>query len=81
MSVERINQVCYNCGVEKLHRAPGFCTWRLGVCDICGKEKDVTEPTRFNGLLTIRSREYMSAEYGDARVTLWTDPAYINNGG
>ena len=30
---------------------PGIATWHLGRCDICGKEKAVTEPRDFGHLV------------------------------
>jgi hypothetical protein len=77
MSIEMVKSVCYDCGVEKLHRAPGFCVWRLGVCDICKKETDVTEPFRFNGIRTVKTLEFVTTKVGDITNTMWGDVAHI----
>lgn len=42
--------VCADCGMKHGQHNPGIATWHLGRCDICGKEKAVTEPRDFGHL-------------------------------
>jgi len=42
--------VCGDCGIRYGRREPGVATWHMGKCDVCGKEKSVTEPRDFNHL-------------------------------
>lgn len=42
--------VCADCGMKHGRHNPGIATWHLGRCDICGKEKAVTEPRDFGHL-------------------------------
>ncbi|MCK9369990.1 hypothetical protein M0R04_08810 [Candidatus Dojkabacteria bacterium] len=42
-----INWICNECGKEKYNRHVGVATWHIGKCDVCKKEKAVTEPRDF----------------------------------
>lgn len=45
--------VCSSCGAKYGRGAPAghVCTVHIGVCGICGKERAVTEPRDFGGLV------------------------------
>lgn len=42
--------ICYECGIEHGRRTPGLATWHLDTCDVCGKNRAVTEPRDFGHL-------------------------------
>jgi len=42
--------ICHNCGIKYGKRACGVATWHMDICDVCGKETEVTEPRDFGHL-------------------------------
>ncbi len=50
MGKENINWVCLDCGKKYGRRLPDMATWHKGKCNICGKEKNVTQPRDFGHL-------------------------------
>lgn len=43
--------ICFDCGKKYGRHQGGICTVHLGICDVCGQEKPVTEPRDFGHLL------------------------------
>lgn len=48
MKSKNINWICNECGKELYNKRTGCATWHTDKCDVCGKEKAVTEPRDFN---------------------------------
>lgn len=53
--MKTINLICQECGIKLLkqpqninNRQQPISTWYKGICDVCGKEKTVTEARDFN---------------------------------
>jgi hypothetical protein len=42
--------ICHECGVKYGKKECGVATWHQGKCDVCGKEKMVTEPRDYGHL-------------------------------
>jgi hypothetical protein len=54
--------ICLKCGIRYGRREPGAATWHIGKCDVCGKEKSVTEPRDFNHLKDGWEKQYLKSE-------------------
>jgi rRNA maturation protein Nop10 len=39
--------ICHDCGMKYGRRACGIATWHIGICNVCGKKSEVTEPRDF----------------------------------
>ena len=44
---KQITWLCQDCGKRLSKKQFDCSTWHKGKCDICGEEKDVTEPRDF----------------------------------
>ena len=56
--------VCNDCGQDRYGSPFGIATWHVGVCDICGEEKYVTEPSGFCGYHSVATTVESCPECG-----------------
>lgn len=47
MSAEYPVWVCLECGKKHGRRVPEVACWHIDLCDVCGQEKECTEPRDF----------------------------------